>query len=185
MPCRHETPLDLVLHPVRSFPRNTAGALAPLLLGPHSQSVGLRAETRRRGTTPLTCRPSPIRDKHRDDSQVARDITRSLQPLSGCYALGLSARVALFREFHPSVRSYNVRKSDLPSPSRLTPRHLTPTSHQSSLARLESPRRLLPLSRAQPGPEGPASRDRTKRHHLLLDSPYGHGQVELFPTGRI
>ena len=61
---------------------------------------------------------------------------------SGFFALDLSAHEALFREFHPSVRSCKHGKSDLPS-SRRESSELIPLPFRS-LARLFSPKGLNP-----------------------------------------
>ena len=97
----------------------------------------------RRGITPAHLQTFP--DSQTDIELVVRSLgchpARAcnvvITTTSGFSALGLSARRALFGEFHPSVRSYKHGNSDLPG-SRHMVSELLPLPFRS-LARLSSP----------------------------------------------
>ncbi len=133
LPCRSREPFP---NPVQTFARNTAPALAGLLLGPHSQSTGRTALAARREPPRFSRGPSPISDTHRVGSQVARlSSSRAIAvPQRGtneeATAWPLSQPVA-FRSGTARCRSVSA--------SRTWKHRLTFLTPVRSLARLSSP----------------------------------------------
>ena len=159
--CTQATSLDTTDSHGRSFPRSprrrSHGTSTERTCRhvPSDHTPGLKDSSltqRGEASPPLTFRPSPIRDKHRYDSQVAKVLTVPLQHPVGS-TLWTSRCVALFPEFHRSVRRYDIRSSRLPSARTLGVALLPPPIKAVWLS-WSRPKASLPSLACSTGPEG-------------------------------